>query len=88
VSAALEDLNRTQRYPPEDPKGPAHQAGLSEVTLENFAVEVPVGWEPRLDREDTEYKWVPLDEAPSLFHWDNTRVAFQILRDRLARRSR
>lgn len=55
-----------------------------DIEHEVFAVPAPSGWEPRLDAEHTEHRWASLDEARGIFHWDDTRAAFDILRGRLA----
>lgn len=79
----LEDLRCVQRYPPARDELRAYPSGMSEVTLENFAAKAPAGWQPKLDGEHTEHRWVPFTDAPRLFNWENTRSAFQVLQSRL-----
>ena len=61
--------------------------GVTEITHETFAVEAPSEWEPRLDPEHTEHRWVSFEEARGLFHFVETREAFDILLRRLAERA-
>lgn len=39
------------------------------VHVECFIVDVPPDWEPTLDREHDEYRWLPRDEAAELLFW-------------------
>jgi 8-oxo-dGTP diphosphatase len=39
------------------------------ITVHTFLVEVPTGWEPVLNEEHDEYRWLPQDEAVELLHW-------------------
>lgn len=40
-----------------------------EVHVESFLVEAPADWEPTLDWEHDEYRWLPLEEAAELLFW-------------------
>jgi 8-oxo-dGTP pyrophosphatase MutT (NUDIX family) len=44
------------------------QPGLR-VRVEAFIVDVEPGWEPVLNEEHDEYRWLPRDEAAMLFYW-------------------
>ena len=39
------------------------------VSVRGFLVDAPAGWEPELDREHDEYRWLPLEEAAELLYW-------------------
>jgi dATP pyrophosphohydrolase len=39
------------------------------VHVEAFLVDVPASWEPELDREHDDYRWLPRDEAAQLLFW-------------------
>jgi dihydroneopterin triphosphate diphosphatase len=44
------------------------QPGLR-VHVEAFLVDVEPGWEPELNEEHDEYRWLGLEEAAELFFW-------------------
>lgn len=85
-AAQVMDLACEQRYRAE-PRS-AYAPGVTEVTLENFAVEAHTGWEPVLDDEHTDSRWVPLRSVSPLLHWENTREACEVLINRLGRGER
>jgi 8-oxo-dGTP diphosphatase len=39
------------------------------VHVEAFLVDVPPEWEPTLDWEHDEYRWLPREEAAELLYW-------------------
>jgi 8-oxo-dGTP pyrophosphatase MutT (NUDIX family) len=39
------------------------------VHVEAYLVDVDPGWEPVLNEEHDEYRWLPPDEAAELFYW-------------------
>jgi dATP pyrophosphohydrolase len=40
-----------------------------QVRVRAFLVDVPPGWEPQLDREHDDYRWLPREEAAALLYW-------------------
>jgi hypothetical protein len=44
------------------------EAGLR-VHVEAFLVDVEAGWEPELNAEHVEYRWLARDEAAELLFW-------------------
>jgi 8-oxo-dGTP pyrophosphatase MutT (NUDIX family) len=66
------DLRMPQRYRVPDAMRHEYDAGVDEVEIENFAVEVAQGWEPILNEEHDEYRWLMLPEAIQLAHWPET----------------
>jgi 8-oxo-dGTP pyrophosphatase MutT (NUDIX family) len=43
--------------------------GYDSIHVECFIVDVPAGWEPRLDWEHDDYRWLPCEEAAELVFW-------------------
>ena len=43
------------------------------VEVRAFLVDVPAGWEPTLNDEHDEYRWLPPEEAAALYRWPETR---------------
>jgi dihydroneopterin triphosphate diphosphatase len=39
------------------------------VHVESFVAEAPPGWEPRLDWEHDDYRWLPREQAAELLYW-------------------
>lgn len=39
------------------------------VRVESFIVEAPADWEPTLDWEHDDYRWLPREEAADLLFW-------------------
>ena len=46
-----------------------HSFRYESVHVESFIVEAPAGWEPTLDWEHDEYRWLPREEAAELLYW-------------------
>ncbi len=51
------------------------------VAVTCFRVDVPRGWEPRLDWEHDEYRWCDPPEATALLRWPRVRRALAALVD-------
>lgn len=60
---------------------------VERVTLHAFAVEVPVGWEPKLDAEHDEYRWCSVEEAVAAMIYESPREALRETARRLERRA-
>ena len=71
----LVDLERRFVYPlAEEPhRRPEYAPGVTEIAVDCFLVEVPPGWEPRLDVEHDDYRWCSVDDARELLHWPEPR---------------
>jgi 8-oxo-dGTP pyrophosphatase MutT (NUDIX family) len=76
LDAALVDLQMPQSYRVPDEMRHEYDAGVTEVAIENFAVVVPSGWEPILNEEHDEYRWLGLTDAVALAHWPETAELF------------
>jgi dihydroneopterin triphosphate diphosphatase len=50
-----------------------YPAGVDEVAIGNFALEVPPGWEPVLNEEHDDYRWLSASEAIAIAHWPETK---------------
>ena len=72
LDAPLLDLGMPQRYRVPEEMRDEYAPGVGEVAIENFAVAVPAGWEPILNEEHDEYRWVSLADAIALAHWPET----------------
>lgn len=49
--------------------------GTTHVTVHVFAVDAPEGWEPTLDEEHVDHRWLPESEAVALLHYPEPREA-------------
>jgi 8-oxo-dGTP pyrophosphatase MutT (NUDIX family) len=56
-----------------------YEPGVVEVHVDCFIVDADDGWEPRLDWEHDDYRWVDAADAPSLLRWPDTAAALQRL---------
>jgi dihydroneopterin triphosphate diphosphatase len=54
-----------------------YEPGLGEVHVDCFLVDVPDGWEPKLDREHDEYRWCTRAEAVALLRFADTAAALR-----------
>jgi dATP pyrophosphohydrolase len=74
LHSALVDLRRPQRYRVPEELRHEYAPGVDDVAIENFAVEVPPGWEPVLNEEHDEYRWLSREEAIAIAHWPETKA--------------
>jgi 8-oxo-dGTP pyrophosphatase MutT (NUDIX family) len=72
LDAPLVDLEIPQRYRVPEELRHEYALGVDDVAIENFMVDVPAGWEPILNDEHDEYRWVTLADAIALAHWPET----------------
>ena len=56
--------------------GPEHSQA---ITVRNFIVDVPPGWEPVLDEEHDDYRWCSRDDAVELLHWPEPKELMRAL---------
>ena len=49
-----------------------YPSGVTEVAIQNFAVVVPTDWEPVLNEEHDDYRWLGLADAIALVRWPET----------------
>jgi 8-oxo-dGTP pyrophosphatase MutT (NUDIX family) len=70
--APLIDLGMPQGYAVPEEMRQEYAPGVDLVAVENFAVEVPVGWTPVLNEEHDEYRWLTPADAIALAHWPET----------------
>lgn len=49
--------------------------GTERVRVHAFAAAAPAGWEPALDEEHVEHRWLPADEAAALLAYPEPREA-------------
>ena len=50
-------------------------AGTERIVVWPYVADAPEGWEPTLDEEHVEYRWLPMDEAVALLHYPEPREA-------------
>ena len=74
LDAAVIDVRTPQTYRVPDEMRGEYLAGVNEVAIENFAVEVPLGWEPVLNEEHDHYRWLTASEAIAVAHWPETKA--------------
>jgi 8-oxo-dGTP pyrophosphatase MutT (NUDIX family) len=79
LGAALVDLEMPQGYRVPVEMRHEYAPGVEQVAIENFAVEVPAGWEPILNEEHDDYRWLSLADAIALAHWPETAEVFAAL---------
>ena len=71
--ASLIDVGIRQSYQVPDDWRSEYLAGVNEVAIETFAVEVPPDWEPVLNEEHDDYRWLTASEAIAIAHWPETK---------------
>ena len=73
LEASVTDLRMRQSYRvPEGMRG-EYLSGVNTVAIENFAAEVLPGWEPVLNEEHDDYRWLTVSEAIAIAHWPETK---------------
>lgn len=85
LATAPVDLEMPQAYRVPEEMRPEYAPAVDLVAIENFLVEVPAGWEPILNEEHDDHRWLSLAEALALAHWPETgEVLAAIARAKLA----
>jgi 8-oxo-dGTP pyrophosphatase MutT (NUDIX family) len=67
------DVRMRQRYRVPEEMRAEYRAGVNEVEVENFTVQVAPGWEPVLNDEHDDYRWLIASEAIAIAHWPETK---------------
>jgi 8-oxo-dGTP pyrophosphatase MutT (NUDIX family) len=73
LDAVVVDVRVRQRYRVPQEMRHEYARDVEEVAIENFAVEVPGGWEPILNEEHDNYRWLTLADAIAIAHWPETK---------------
>ena len=73
LDASVTDMRMRQSYRVPDEMRREYLAGVDEVAVENFAVEVSADWEPVLNEEHDDYRWLSVSEAIAIAHWPETK---------------
>ena len=73
LDAPVVDVRMPQGYRVPDEMRSEYLTGVDQVAIENFTVEVPMGWEPVLNEEHDYYKWLTRDDAVAIAHWPETK---------------
>ncbi len=79
LDAAVVDIRMRQRYRVPDEWRSQYPVGVDDVAIENFTVEAPSGWEPVLNEEHDDYRWLPPPEAIAVAHWPETKQVIAAL---------
>ena len=74
LDASIADVGIRQSYRVPDDWRAEYLAGVDEVAIENFTVEVQAGWEPVLNEEHDDYRWLSPAEAIAIAHWPETKT--------------
>ena len=72
LDAEVADLAMPQTYAVPADWRAEYPAGLEEVAVHNFGVVVPAEWEPVLNEEHDDYRWLGLADAIALVRWPET----------------
>jgi dATP pyrophosphohydrolase len=72
LDAPVTDLRVPQRYRVPAALRHEYETGVDEVTIGNFEVRVGSAWEPTLNEEHDDYRWLTLAEAVAILHWPET----------------
>jgi 8-oxo-dGTP diphosphatase len=73
LEARVADVGLRQSYRVPDDWRTEYLAGVDEVAIENFKVEVPAGWEPVLNEEHDDHRWLRPADAVAIAHWPETK---------------
>ena len=72
LDAEVTDLAMPQTYDVPAEMSAQYLPGVLEVAIHNFAVGVPPDWEPVLNEEHDDYRWLGLADAIALVRWPET----------------
>ncbi len=53
-------------------------AGTTHILVWTFLVEAPTGWDPELDEEHVDHRWLDADSAIALLHYPEPREAVRL----------
>jgi 8-oxo-dGTP diphosphatase len=73
LEASVIDLRMRQTYRVPDEMRAEYLVGVDQVAIENFTVQVAPGWEPVLNDEHDDYRWLIASEAIAIAHWPETK---------------
>jgi 8-oxo-dGTP pyrophosphatase MutT (NUDIX family) len=79
LAAAISDLAMPQTYVVPPALRDEYEPGVSEVTIQNYVIEVPADWEPALNDEHDDYRWLVATDAVSLVRWEETKQIIRAL---------
>jgi len=84
LDAPVVDVRIPQGYRVPEQMRSEYLAGVDQVAIENFTVEVPRGWEPVLNEEHDSYRWLTRDDAVAIAHWPETKELLATVADSTA----
>ena len=53
-------------------------AGTERIVVWAYVADAPAGWEPTLDEEHVEHRWLTVDDAVALLHYPEPREAVRM----------
>jgi 8-oxo-dGTP pyrophosphatase MutT (NUDIX family) len=86
LAAPVEALGFRFSYPSaEEPaeKQAALGAGVTEIAVAAFVAAAPAGWEPQLDDEHVDYRWLSAAAAAALLRYPEPAAAVRLVEERL-----
>ncbi len=84
LSAPVIDISLPQGYRVPDEMRGEYLAGIVDVAIQNFAVQVAPGWEPVLNEEHDSYRWLSLADAIAIAHWPETKEVLAAIAEKSA----
>lgn len=85
--AGVVDLGLAATYPTADEPDELRlrfPPGTTHVALHACLAEAPPGWEPELDDEHVDHRWLAVDDAVELLFWPEPRQAVRLAHERAA----
>jgi len=74
LDASVADVRMRQLYAVPESMRADYLAGVDQVVIENFTVVVPLGWEPVLNEEHDDYRWLSASDSIAIAHWPETKA--------------
>ena len=73
LDAAIGEARMRQTYAVPESMRAQYLAGVARVAIETFAVDVPPSWEPVLNEEHDDYRWLSPSDSIAIAHWPETK---------------
>ena len=72
LDAEVTDLEMPQSYAVPTEMSAEYGSGVEAVAVQNFGIVVPGDWEPVLNEEHDDYRWLGLADAIAIVRWPET----------------
>jgi 8-oxo-dGTP pyrophosphatase MutT (NUDIX family) len=73
LGAAIANVRMRQVYAVPESMRAEYLAGVDQVVIENFSVEAPPAWQPVLNEEHDDYRWLSVSDSIAIAHWPETK---------------